>query len=154
VTSIDGENSGFLKPLGIFGVIASGLDFEQLRDQMYEIVDQIPKQERPKIAEYLQAGAIVFAIMEVTTDVLEGRFAHVVGGSSVLTDGRYYWRRDTAAYVQHYGVSLPEEFLANGKRRNWMPPVVEPEDVLRFDSFLMKSGARLRRRPPSQNGLS
>ena len=47
--------------------------------------------------------------MEQTDDVIDGRFT-VAGGSAILTDGAYFWRLDTADYVEAYGVRLPEEF--------------------------------------------
>lgn len=53
---------------------------------------------RPLVAGYLRSGTVVLALMSYTEDVLHGRFG-VDGGSGVLTDGRYFWRRDAAEYV-------------------------------------------------------
>lgn len=141
----DTEQLHVVAPLGIFGVIASQREFEQLRDDLLVLKGAIPENERPWIARYLRAGAIVAAIMEYTRDVVGGAFG-VSGGSAINTDGAYYWRVDAADYVEHYGVGLPDSFLCHGRALQWVAPAVSPEDVLLIDKYLYEHAPRLHMR--------
>jgi hypothetical protein len=141
----DAEQLHVVAPLGIFGVIASQREFEQLRDDLLVLKGAIHENERPWIARYLRAGAIVAAIMEYTRDVVGGAFG-VSGGSAINTDGAYYWRVDAANYVEHYGVGLPDSFLCHGRALQWVAPAVSPEDVLLIDKYLYEHAPRLHMR--------
>ena len=132
-------------PLGLFGVLAPQREFEQLRGDLLALQGAIPKNERTLIARYLRAGAVVFAIMEYTRDVVGGAFG-VSGGSAINTDGTYYWRVDAADYVEHYGIGLPDSFLRHGRALQWSAPVVSPEDVLLIDKYLYEHAPRLHMR--------
>ena len=136
------EQVGYVAPLGIFGVLAPQREFEQLRGDILALQGAIPEYERPLIAGYLRAGAIVFAIMEYTRDVVDDAFG-VSGGSAINTDGTFYWRLDTADYVERYGTGLPEEFMYHGRKLQWRAPAVSPEDVLSIDSYLIEHAPRL-----------
>jgi hypothetical protein len=50
-----------------------------------------------------------------------------------MSDGRYYWRLDTADYVEHYGVGLLPEFLRAVDASGGRPVPITPEDVRRID---------------------
>lgn len=151
-----------IKPLGVFG-FAWPIDKEPVRRVLLPLVGMLPEAQRSSIGAYLRAGAITFAAMEYTTDVL-GAFpnprrdkllagAHILevfggafavpGGSGVLTDGTYYWRRDTADYVEHYGVGLPEEFLRHGRSLGWVARPMSQEDILAADQYVMEHIRRL-----------
>jgi len=141
-------------------------EFEQLREELLVLAGAIPREERSAIASYLRAGAIVFAFMEWTTDVV-GAFrkprldrkkvtgTHILdvvggafdtaGGSGICTDGFYYWRADAADYVEHYGIGLPEDFLRHGRSSGWIaPPTMTEEEVFPVHEYLVKHGRRLR----------
>ena len=153
-----------VKPLGIFGVVAGQGEFEQLRDELRRLVGVVPESERPAIAGYLRAGAIVFAIMSYSWDVLGGIPAAqltrgqplepgavggafvVPGGLGIQTDGAFYWRQDAADYVECYGVSLPEDFLRHGRALDWQARAMTRDDILAVDQYLMKHAHRLRPR--------
>lgn len=81
---------------------------------------------------------MALAIMEYTRDALEDAFG-VSGGSAIMTDGVYYWRRDTAEYVETYGIDLPAEFLEHGCRLNWVPPSLTKKQVLMCDGYLHRN---------------
>jgi hypothetical protein len=150
-------------PLGVFGLLWP-VDEEPVRSALRPLVGMLPEAERPAIASYLRAGEMILAYMEGTSDVLGafpkprleklytsvdileivgGAFA-VSGGSAILTDGTYYWRLDTADYVEHYGVGLPEDFLRHGRSLGWSMPPMSPEDALAVDRYLMKHALPLR----------
>lgn len=124
-----------VEPLGVFGVLAGRLSFEQLRDELRALAESIPKNERAAIAAYLLGGSVVFAIMEHTKDVLNGSFG-VPGGSALLTDGVYYWRRDAAEYVERHGIALPDDFLRRGRALRWLPRQMTSSDVLDVYEYL------------------
>jgi len=145
-----------VKPLGIFGVVADQWEFERLRSHVAPLVGALPEVERPLIAKYLRAGTIIAAIMSYSWDILGGlphrevkrhdvlragpvcgAFA-LPGGLGIDTDGTYYWRADTAEYVEHYGVGLPEEFLAHGRALSWRPPRLSPDVEHGVNRYLEK----------------
>ena len=89
---------------------------------------KLPQELRTPVANYLRSAPMFFAWMELTEDLMEGNF-RVPGGSAINSDGTYYWRLDTAAYVEHYGMGVPEGFLRHVRARAWDPGQV---DELRF----------------------
>jgi len=136
---------GFVVALGVFGLLADQRELTLVRDDLRELSGCIPESERGAVASYLRAGRIVLAIMEYTRDVLDGRFG-VSGGSAIQTDGVYYWRRDAADYVEHYGSNLPKDFLEQGRRLGWSLPPLTDARVLAIDDYLSQHIRRL----PSQ----
>jgi hypothetical protein len=139
----DEEQLHVVAPLGIFGLFIPQIELEQRRGELLALQGEIPENERPLIARYLRDGATVFAIMEYTRDVV-GKAFGVPGGSAILTDGTYYWRRDTADYVEHYGIGLPDDFLRHGRALAWSAPALSPEDVLSIDRYLYGQVLRMR----------
>ena len=132
-----------LRSLGILSDFGAHRDLATYRLEMAALCGGIARKDRKKIAEYLRSGTVVFAIMEHTTDVLNDRFG-VDGGSAIDTDGTYYWRPDTAWYVEEYGISLPNAFLAHAEALQWRVPAVTEERILEIDTYLY---ALLRRQP-------
>ncbi len=133
----------YLEPLGIF---APRLDGESLItiETATPLRGRLSPELRSPVASYLRAGAILFAIMEYTDDVLEQRFG-VSGGSAVLSDGRYYWRLDAADYVETYGLAVPEDALDHMRLRGWKPPVFEGDAYDQLYDRLHAQLARLAR---------
>ena len=105
------------------------------RDKLTPLIGAIPEGDRRPIAEYLRGGALVFAVMAYTRDKLFGRFG-TTGGSSIRTDGRYYWRGDAGDYVETYGIGLPQSFLQHGSAAGWKAPTLSEADVLAIHAFL------------------
>lgn len=111
-----------LKPL--FPSTADPGSGEFSREELIEIAGRMPEELRPAIAAYLRSAPMFLAWMELTDDLVEGRF-RVPGGSAVNSDGTYYWRLDTADYVEHYGIGVPAAFLEHVRARNWEPGDVD-----------------------------
>ncbi|MEU9802381.1 hypothetical protein [Streptomyces sp. NPDC051000] len=44
------------------------------------------------------------------------------GGSSLLSDGRFVWRVDFAAYVERYNLELPAEFVEHAGSHGFSMP--------------------------------
>lgn len=95
----------------------------------------MPVDLRPKVASYLRGGSVVIALMEYTRDVLGGSFT-VPGGSGVLTDGTYFWRRDAADYIEAYGIALDDVFVEHMEQAGWMVPELPHERFLEIDAYL------------------
>lgn len=123
-------------PLGFFGQIASQSAFSQQANDMRQRSEEIPPGERARIAEYLRNAPVIIALMGYSEDVLEGRFS-VTGGSAILSDGTYFWRRDAAEYVENYGTGLPSEFMQTGHERNWERVDLSQDEVLDIDDYFM-----------------
>ena len=128
-------------PLGVFSPRGDA-PFRLQADMLSPLAGTIEEELRPLVAGYLRSGTVILALMSYTEDVLEGRFG-VDGGSGVLTDGRYYWRRDAAEYVLEYGVAVDEGAVAYMRDNDWTVPDLSPERVAAIDSFLV---GQLRRR--------
>lgn len=108
------------------------IDFESI----VASINSIPLECRGEIAEYLRSSPMIVAIMEYTTDKVGDRFG-VPGGSSIVSDRVYYWRLDTADYVEVYGISLSDDFLKFGASRRWIPPVIDAETEAALDQEIM-----------------
>ncbi|KUJ36171.1 hypothetical protein ADL25_34190 [Streptomyces sp. NRRL F-5122] len=124
-------------PLGIFGRIASQSAFLEHADELRQKVDVILKKERRKIAQYLRSGTPIIALMGFSEDVLGNKFSRS-GGTAIMSDGRFFWRLDTADYVEHYGIELPEEFISHGDSGQWVAPVLSREEVAAVDRHLVE----------------
>jgi hypothetical protein len=127
------ESRAIVEPLGVFGPtreapVMKAATLRQLRDGLDPGL-------RASVAAYLKSGAVILAFMEYTTDLLEGRFG-VSGGSGVLSDGVYYWRRDAAEYVGEYGIMLPPPVLEHMVRQNWTVPALDDEHLKVIDRYL------------------
>ncbi|URN14812.1 MULTISPECIES: hypothetical protein [Streptomyces] len=123
-------------PLGIFGRIADQSAFARLVKDLVEGSEGIPKGERAAIGAYLRDAPVILALMGYTEDVLEGRFA-VTGGSAIHSDGTWFWRRDTAEYVETYGTGLPEDFLRAGRAAQWSTPRLTREEVQDIEDYFV-----------------
>jgi hypothetical protein len=121
-------------PVGLFGIIAGQARFSELKTEIEHLRDRLNEQHAA-VGGYLSEGTTVIALMEQTTDILDSAF-ELPGGSAILTDGKYYWRRDTALYVEHYRVALPDDFVQHAESLEWVCPEVSPQRVLEVDSFL------------------
>ena len=75
------------------------------------LIGSTPQGELDRIVSYLRSGEMVLAWMENTRDLVGDKFS-VPGGSSILCDGRFFWRLDTADYVETYSMWLPDSFIA------------------------------------------
>ncbi|MFI9646307.1 hypothetical protein ACIHAA_08445 [Streptomyces sp. NPDC052040] len=122
-------------PLGIFGRIASQSAFAKNAEDLRRRVSMIPEGDRGRIAEYLRSGTPIIALMGFSEDILGNKFSRS-GGTAIMSDGRFFWRLDAADYVEHYGVGLPEEFIAHGTARQWIAPVLSREKVIEVDDLL------------------
>ncbi|MFF8607098.1 hypothetical protein ACF06X_14250 [Streptomyces sp. NPDC015346] len=125
-----------MAPLGAFGRIAGQSAFSRTAKRLVEGSGAIPEDERAAIGAYLRNAPVIIALMGYSEDVLEGRFS-VTGGSAVLSDGTWFWRRDAAEYVERYGTALPEDFLRNGRAARWTPARLTRDEVLDIDDYFM-----------------
>ncbi|MEV7506176.1 hypothetical protein [Streptomyces sp. NPDC093018] len=123
-------------PLGLFGSISSQSFFRSNADQIEALSGHIPMRERACVSEYLKTAPVVIALMGYTVDVVGEKFS-VMGGSAIHSDGAYYWRRDTAEYVEVYGTLLPVEFMERGAKAGWRTPFLTDEEIMEIDAFFM-----------------
>ena len=97
-------------------------DFSQ--EELSDLAGKLAKDLRAPAARYLRSARMFLAWMESTQDQLESRF-RVPGGSAVNSDGMYYWRLDTADYVERYGIELPADFIERARAVKWTPPTID-----------------------------
>jgi hypothetical protein len=126
-----------VKPLGIFASAPDSMfspeAFERKRSVLASSRGAIPEERRAPVVEYLRRSQTIKPIMGVVPDMLEGRF---FGGMAIQSDGIYFWREDTADYVERYGVELPAEFLSHGEARGWVPVRLSVEEWVSVDLYL------------------
>lgn len=124
------------RPLGVFGLTGDdpwALDVDQLR----LLRDAIDPPTRQLVSAYLLSATLVIPLMEYTTDALEGAFG-VSGGSGIVSDGVYYWRRDAAEYVLHYGISVGLEPVTRMRSLAWRAPELDQDTVEFLDGRLFE----------------
>jgi hypothetical protein len=120
-----------LKPLGVFAILHLSQQPERARQTLDELCGGLCEPKNV-VASYLRAGTIILAIMEQTSDLIAAKFS-VPGGSAILTDGEYFWRWDTAEYVESYGVALPLEFEFSRSEAGWRPRQLTRDEVIDAD---------------------
>lgn len=130
-------------PLGLFGDSSDQAHFTDRADGLRAVSGQLPVHDRARVAEYLRTAPVIVALMGFTEDVVGTAFS-VMGGSALHSDGTFYWRRDTAEYVETYGTGLPPAFMEHGARLAWRAPSLTDEEVLEIDDFFMDLRARTR----------
>jgi hypothetical protein len=130
-----GKEGKDVVPLGVFAVISLADHPEQAHTTLQQLVGE-PEHDEDRIAEYLRRGSIVLALMEHTRDLIGPRFA-TPGGSAILTDGIYFWRMDTASYVETYHVKLPHDFLVHGRSRGWTPTTLSETEMIDADRSIV-----------------
>jgi len=126
--------AGEVIPLGVFGP-QGGQRLQLAPASLEPLRETMDAGLSAQIAQYLRSGVIIFAIMEFTVDVLERRFG-VSGGSGILTDGHYYWRRDAAEYVEEYRIGIDPSAISWMAANDWRVPDLSMEEVRRIDSYL------------------
>ncbi|WP_330452698.1 MULTISPECIES: hypothetical protein [unclassified Streptomyces] len=125
-----------VRSLGILSSLASQQEYARHKGEMAGQAGALRGEDRARVAAYLRRGHVVLAIMEYTTDILQGRFG-TSGGSGILTDGTYYWRGDAADYVETYGVSPGDAFVRHVDGRNGEPPSLTQDDIMDVDDYFM-----------------
>jgi len=123
-----------LQPLGPFAILRLSDRPEDARRWLAERCGGLELPAR-LVSEYLRAGSIVLAIMEQTVDLVGATFS-VAGGSAIQTDGEFFWRMDTADYVDAYRVALPDEFLLRRMEAGWDRRVLTRQEMIDADRLI------------------
>lgn len=111
VSTKPGSSMDEPEPLGVFGAFNFDPADEALVHYLVSISGAVPEGEpRRKLARYLRSAPMVAAWMGYSKDII-GKSFEVAGGDATVTDGDFYWRFDTADYVETYGVALPDAFV-------------------------------------------
>jgi hypothetical protein len=126
-----------LTPLGVFGLTGSS-PFHLDPADLMPLRDALAIDIRNDVAKYLRSGTIILPIMEYTTDVLGDAFG-VSGGSAVLSDGKFYWRRDAAEYVALYGIAIDAVAIEHMHARSWVAPELSPDTIADVDNHLFRT---------------
>ncbi|MER6240081.1 hypothetical protein ABT185_29195 [Streptomyces clavifer] len=121
-------------PLGFFSSISSQSRFSVNAEGIKKLSGQMPVHDCSRVAEYLRRAPVIIALMGYTEDVVGKKFG-VMGGSALHSDGTYYWRRDTAEYVETYRTGLPSGFMEHGARVQWSVPHLSDAEILEIDDF-------------------
>ena len=72
---------------------------------------------------YLECSPIILPWMECTEDIIGGKFK-VLGGSAIMSDGKYFWRYEAGEYLRHYPIRVPDEAIAHFRSQKLIQRVV------------------------------
>lgn len=78
---------------------------------IYELRKKLPEAAAEAVIAYLNSGVDVLDVMEATPDPLDAK-QYLPGGASLVTDGRWVWRKYLSYFVDRYRVGLTAEFVA------------------------------------------
>jgi hypothetical protein len=132
--AVNVEHSGLVRSIGILSADSdSESDFTAvgLAGQQGSLEGRL----REKVVSYLRSGAMVLPLMESTHDVIADSF-RVPGGTSLVTDGAFYWRWDAAEYVSVYGIEVLSDALDNMAANDWQPPVLSEARQAEIEDYL------------------
>lgn len=115
---------------GFFRELPHGLpDGDSLREAAEREVT--PEQEE-KLLPYLWGNTVLAATAAMVDDVLDPS-AKAVARLEMVTDGAWVWPRDLAYYVERYHVAVPLPFILHLELRNWVQPVLSPDELLQVE---------------------
>lgn len=116
-----------LQTIGVF----QETNADQSSPSIHDSIGTLPENVREVVANYLDAGVSISAVMGLVPDVLAGPECILSRGES--TDGIYVWRRSLAHYVRKYGVGVPDDLVERALSGGRLPAELSPEgeDVVR-----------------------
>ena len=79
------------------------------------LAGRLEPKDIPWVLAYLEHGTDVFDVMEATRDPEEPGGRLIPGGSSLVTDGEWVWRKDLPNFIRAHRIVLPEEFLSQAR---------------------------------------
>lgn len=122
-------------PLGVFAVVKYWDSPTEIETEIRRLAGGLDSELSAEIAEYLRSGTAVLALMEHTRDILDNKF-DVAGGSAILTDGTFFWRRDTANYVETYQVTLSADFLEHVEAAEFVMGEYSADEIAHLDALI------------------
>ncbi len=126
------------KPLQPLGALAPRPGSEEWPlDALAPLAGRLDESLSEKVADYLAGSPNFLAWMEHTRDVIGDTFG-VSGGSSILSDGVFYWRLDAADYVRAYRIEVPTGAIQNMEANRWTPPDFSREEYNGIFASLMR----------------
>ena len=87
-----------------------------------------PADDTAAVVQYLRTAVLFVASSGIVRDVLDPA-QPIVAAGHLMTDGEWVWPSYLVHYVAKYNVTLPNEFLAAMKARNFKPPAENEVDV-------------------------
>jgi len=70
-------------------------------------------------------------------DILDVSAGYIDGGPYLLTDGEWMWWKELAYYVEHYHISLPDDFVAHMQQNNFVVREISDEEICRLTEELI-----------------
>ena len=89
-----------------------------------------------RLMRYLEYSPMILPWMECTEDLI-GRKFKVLGGSAVMSDGKYFWRHEAGEYLRHYPIRVHDEAIAHFRLRRWDPPEFTSAEIAELERVLI-----------------
>jgi hypothetical protein len=121
-----------LEPLGFFAILSHTRDRTRAMQVLRSLEGKLAPEDVAGVASYLRSGVVLLALMEQSEYLLADGVT-VAGGSGIRTDGRWFWRNDTADYVARHRTALPTEFVEHARKFRWMSPHLSEDEVADAD---------------------
>jgi hypothetical protein len=124
----------------IIGLLFNPILIKEQAPDYKKLVNAFPSKDEEKIVSYLENGVKLFLTPLEVRDWLSSDEIFV-GGASIRTDGKWFWRDYLAYFVKTYHFDLPTEFIEHARNNNWEVPVItiEQERLLVSEYYDLQS---------------
>ena len=122
-----------LKTVGVYREMYSGRHDEL--PSIFESYGDHVIEDRQRVLDYLDAAPGVFDVLDVLTDVINNT-DQILSASSLVSDGTWIWRVDSAHYLRRHDLDIPDDFLRHVRDRNYQPPK-EIDYTAEFESAML-----------------
>ncbi|MFE3759468.1 hypothetical protein ACFXO9_34645 [Nocardia tengchongensis] len=109
-----------LKPVGLFREMYKVGRHDALPSLFESSTDRVID-DREQVLEYMRTAPGVLDVLDVLTDMINNT-DKIRSASSLISDGEWIWRVDSAHYLSRHNLDIPDEFLQHVREHNYTPP--------------------------------
>jgi len=104
------------------------IDFENLKEEIEKIANDLPQPNEDKIFKYLREGALASGSFgPYFTDPFNPK--GLLDPNDNFTDGHWLWDSALAYLVKCYHVTLPKEFIDHMRKNKWSTKIEKTWDI-------------------------
>jgi hypothetical protein len=125
-----------LSTVGFFREQSAGSPSSVFEASIHDCVRNKALGDEDKICRYVDSGVVVMDVMDAELDVISGDH-YISGASSILTDGKWIWRKDFAYYLRRYELAIPDEFTAHIRSSEYVVPTLSRECLIEVGDYVL-----------------
>lgn len=85
----------------------------QDKKSIFDVAYLTPHDIASSLVKYMKTfGKVEMDVLDVIIDPFNPS-VNIEGGSSIWSDGTYYWREDLVYFIENYRVSVPQDFISH-----------------------------------------